>query len=215
MRARSGGGESRGARRAAARSPFPNPWRCPADDATFPLADLPPVSHIPPRAVISPRRPSCPGFRRAPAPGSPWLYQSGKGAGRDRFEHKQTYFALKPHATPSSGKQQTWSSSSGCVAGPVPDENIHELRVNRFEATRAHRSALARLRHDPRNVPGTGSAYLGVAHRRLSMTQARPANFKTPFRCRIPALPAGITASSKSATAGFAQFIRCGASRCR
>jgi hypothetical protein len=82
---------------------------------------------------------------------------------------------------------------TGYNAGPMPDENIHpscgSIVSRQLGHTVPHLPAYVMI---PRNVPGTGSAYLGVAHRAFE-TQADPANFKTPFKVPNFALPEGIT----------------------
>jgi hypothetical protein len=72
---------------------------------------------------------------------------------------------------------------TGYNTGPVPDENIYpslgSIVSKQLGHLNTHLPAYVMI---PRNVPGTGSAYLGVAHKAFE-TQADPANtgpFKLP-----------------------------------
>jgi hypothetical protein len=82
---------------------------------------------------------------------------------------------------------------TGYNAGPMPDENIHpscgSIVSKQLGHTVPHLPAYVMI---PRMVPGTGPAYLGVAHKPFE-TQADPANFATPFKVPNFELPAGIT----------------------
>ncbi len=82
---------------------------------------------------------------------------------------------------------------TGYNAGPVPDENSHpscgSIVSKQLGHTAPHLPAYVMI---PRMVPGTGSAYLGVAHRPFE-TQADPANLSTPFKVPNFSLPTGVT----------------------
>jgi hypothetical protein len=92
---------------------------------------------------------------------------------------------------------------TGYNAGPMPDENIHpscgSIVSKQLGHTVPHLPAYVMI---PRMVPGTGSAYLGVAHRPFE-TQADPANLNTPFKVPNFALPAGITLEQVSDRKGL------------
>jgi hypothetical protein len=81
---------------------------------------------------------------------------------------------------------------TGYDAGPVPDENSHpscgSIVSKQLGHTVPHLPAYVMI---PRMVPGTGSAYLGVAHKPFE-TQADPAN-PGPFKVPNFELPSGIT----------------------
>ena len=81
---------------------------------------------------------------------------------------------------------------TGYNAGPTPDENVHPscgaIVSKQLGDQTPHLPAYVMI---PRMVPGTGSAYLGVAHKPFE-TQADPAN-PGPFRLPNFTLPQGIT----------------------
>ena len=81
---------------------------------------------------------------------------------------------------------------TGYDAGPMPDENSHpscgSIVSKRLGHTVPHLPAYVMI---PRMVPGTGPAYLGVAHKPFE-TQADPANLG-PFKVPNFELPSGIT----------------------
>jgi Protein of unknown function (DUF1501) len=81
---------------------------------------------------------------------------------------------------------------TGYNSGPNPDENVHpscgSIVSKQLGHTVPHLPAYVMI---PRNVPGTGPAYLGVAHKAFE-TQADPAN-PGPFRIPNFSLPAGVT----------------------
>jgi hypothetical protein len=81
---------------------------------------------------------------------------------------------------------------TGYDAGPMPDENTHpscgSIVSKQLGHTCPHLPAYVMI---PRMVPGTGSAYLGVAHKPFE-TQADPAQ-PGPFRVPNFELPSGIT----------------------
>jgi hypothetical protein len=81
---------------------------------------------------------------------------------------------------------------TGYNAGPMPDENVHpscgSIVSKQLGHTVPHLPAYVMI---PRMVPGTGSAYLGVAHKPFE-TQADPAQ-RTPFKVPNFQLPSGIT----------------------
>ena len=81
---------------------------------------------------------------------------------------------------------------TGYDAGPMPDENAYpscgSIVSRQLGHTVPHLPAYVMI---PRMVPGTGSAYLGVAHKPFE-TQADPAT-KGPFRIPNFVLPSGIT----------------------
>lgn len=81
---------------------------------------------------------------------------------------------------------------TGYNAGPMPDENVYpscgSIVSRQLGHTVPHLPAYVMI---PRMVPGTGPAYLGVAHKPFE-TQADPAN-RAPFRVPNFELPSGIT----------------------
>lgn len=81
---------------------------------------------------------------------------------------------------------------TGYNAGPMPDENVHpscgSIVSKQLGHTVPHLPAYVMI---PRMVPGTGPAYLGVAHKPFE-TQADPAK-EGPFKIPNFDLPAGIT----------------------
>ncbi|HVK14690.1 MAG TPA: DUF1501 domain-containing protein [Gemmataceae bacterium] len=81
---------------------------------------------------------------------------------------------------------------TGYNAGPMPDENVHPscgaIVSKQLGHTVPHLPAYVMI---PRMVPGTGPAYLGVAHKPFE-TGADPAN-AGPFKVPNFDLPAGIT----------------------
>jgi hypothetical protein len=81
---------------------------------------------------------------------------------------------------------------TGYNAGPMPDENVHpscgSIVSKQLGHTVPHLPAYVMI---PRMVPGTGPAYLGVAHKPFE-TQADPAQ-AGPFKVPNFDLPAGIT----------------------
>jgi hypothetical protein len=81
---------------------------------------------------------------------------------------------------------------TGYNTGPNPDENIHPSCGSIVSRQLGHLSPeLPSYVMIPRMVPGTGPAYLGVAHKPFE-TQADPAN-PGPFRVPNFSLPAGVT----------------------
>ena len=82
---------------------------------------------------------------------------------------------------------------TGYNAGPMPDENVNpscgSIVSKQLGHTVPHLPAYVMI---PRMVPGTGPAYLGVAHKPFE-TQADPANSGTPFKVPNFELPSGIT----------------------
>jgi hypothetical protein len=81
---------------------------------------------------------------------------------------------------------------TGYNAGPMPDENIHPSCGAIVSKQLGHLSPkLPAYVMIPRMVPGTNSAYLGVAHKPFE-TQADPAQ-PGPFRLPNFSLPEGIT----------------------
>ena len=82
---------------------------------------------------------------------------------------------------------------TGYNPGPMPDENIHpscgSIVSKQLGHTVPHLPAYVMI---PRMVPGTGPAYLGVAHKPFE-TQADPANISAPFKVPNFELPIGIT----------------------
>jgi hypothetical protein len=89
----------------------------------------------------------------------------------------------------SSGDQICFT---GYDAGPMADENVHpscgSIVSKQLGHTVPHLPAYVMI---PRMVPGTGPAYLGVAHKPFE-TQADPAN-PGPFKVPNFELPSGIT----------------------
>jgi uncharacterized protein (DUF1501 family) len=81
---------------------------------------------------------------------------------------------------------------TGYDAGPMPDENIHpscgSIVAKQLGHTVPHLPAYVMI---PRMVPGTGPAYLGVAHKPFE-TQADPAQ-SAPFKVPNFQLASGIT----------------------
>jgi len=81
---------------------------------------------------------------------------------------------------------------TGYNAGPMPDENVHpscgSIVSKQLGHTVPHLPAYVMI---PRMVPGTGPAYLGVAHKPFE-TQADPAQIG-PFKVPNFELPSGIT----------------------
>ena len=81
---------------------------------------------------------------------------------------------------------------TGYDAGPMPDENVHpscgSIVSRQLGHTVPHLPAYVMI---PRMVPGTGPAYLGVAHKPFE-TQADPAQ-TGPFKVPNFELPSGIT----------------------
>jgi hypothetical protein len=81
---------------------------------------------------------------------------------------------------------------TGYNAGPMPDENVHpscgSIVSKQLGHTVPHLPAYVMI---PRMVPGTGPAYLGVAHKPFE-TQADPAQ-TGPFKVPNFELPSGIT----------------------
>jgi hypothetical protein len=81
---------------------------------------------------------------------------------------------------------------TGYPTGPNPDENIHPSCGSIVSKQLGHKTPhLPAYVMIPRLVPGTGSAYLGVAHKAFE-TMADPAN-PGPFRVPNFELPSGIT----------------------
>jgi hypothetical protein len=81
---------------------------------------------------------------------------------------------------------------TGYNAGPNPDENVHPSCGSIVSRQLGHRTPhLPAYVMIPRMVPGTNSAYLGVAHKPFE-TLADPAQ-NGPFRVPNFDLPAGIT----------------------
>ncbi|MCI0642301.1 MAG: DUF1501 domain-containing protein [Gemmataceae bacterium] len=81
---------------------------------------------------------------------------------------------------------------TGYNAGPNPDENIYPSCGAIVSRQLGHLTPeLPSYVMIPRNVPGTGAAYLGVAHKAFE-TQADPA-VRGPFRVPNFTLPAGVT----------------------
>jgi hypothetical protein len=81
---------------------------------------------------------------------------------------------------------------TGYPSGPVPDENVHPSVGSVVSKQLGHLNpALPAYVMIPRQVPGTGSAYLGPAHRPFE-TQADPAR-DGPFKLPNFDLPAGVT----------------------
>lgn len=89
----------------------------------------------------------------------------------------------------SSGDQICFT---GYPSGPVPDENVYpscgSIVSRQLGHLTPHLPAYVMV---PRNVPGTGAGYLGMAHKAFE-TQADPAN-PGPFRVPNFSLPAGVT----------------------
>ncbi len=82
---------------------------------------------------------------------------------------------------------------TGYDPGPNPDENIHPSIGSIVSKQLAHQNPhLPTYVMIPRQVPGTGSAYLGVTHKAFE-TQADPANATTPFKLPNFELPSGVT----------------------
>ncbi len=82
---------------------------------------------------------------------------------------------------------------TGYNPGPMPDTNIHPSCGSIVSKQLGHLSPeLPAYVMIPRNVPGTGSAYLGVAHKAFE-TQADPANLAVPFRVPNFDYPQGVT----------------------
>jgi hypothetical protein len=89
----------------------------------------------------------------------------------------------------SSGDQICFT---GYPSGPNPDENIMPSCGSIVSKQLGHLTPhLPSYVMIPRNVPGTGSAYLGVAHKAFE-TGADPAN-PGPFKVPNFALPQGVT----------------------
>jgi hypothetical protein len=89
----------------------------------------------------------------------------------------------------SSGDQICFT---GYPAGPNPNENFHPSCGSIVSAQLAHQTPqLPSYVMIPRMVPGTGAAYLGVAHKPFE-TNADPAN-PGPFRVPNFELPRGLT----------------------
>jgi hypothetical protein len=89
----------------------------------------------------------------------------------------------------SSGDQICFT---GYPAGPNPDENVHPSCGSIVSRQLGHRTPhLPAYVMIPRMVPGTGTAYLGVAHKPFE-TLSDPAN-NAPFRVPNFDLPAGVT----------------------
>ena len=81
---------------------------------------------------------------------------------------------------------------TGYNTGPAPDENIHPSIGSIVSKQLGHlNTKLPSYVMIPRNVPGTGSAYLGVAHKAFE-TQADPANLG-PFKLPNFELASGVT----------------------
>jgi hypothetical protein len=81
---------------------------------------------------------------------------------------------------------------TGYNSGPNPDENIHPSCGSIVSRQLGHLTPhLPSYVMIPRMVPGTGSAYLGVAHKPFE-TGADPAN-PGPFRIPNFSLPSGVT----------------------
>jgi hypothetical protein len=90
----------------------------------------------------------------------------------------------------SSGDQICFT---GYNSGPNPDENVHPSIGSIVSKQLAHRhSTLPAYVMIPKMVPGTGPAYLGVAHKPFE-TLADPAR-PGPFRVPNFTLPAGVSA---------------------
>jgi hypothetical protein len=89
----------------------------------------------------------------------------------------------------SSGDQLCFT---GYPSGPAPDENNHPSCGSIVSKQLGHLTPdLPTYVMIPRNDPGTGPAYLGVAHKAFE-TQADPAN-PGPFRIPNFTLPSGVT----------------------
>jgi Protein of unknown function (DUF1501) len=81
---------------------------------------------------------------------------------------------------------------TGYDTGPAPDENIHPSIGSIVSKQLGHLNPkLPSYVMIPRNVPGTGSAYLGVAHKAFE-TQADPAK-EGPFKLPNFELASGVT----------------------
>ena len=81
---------------------------------------------------------------------------------------------------------------TGYNSGPNPDENVHPSCGSIVSKQLGHRSpTLPAYVMIPRNVPGTGAAYLGAAHKAFE-TMADPAN-DGPFRLPNFDLPRGLS----------------------
>ncbi|MFO0864044.1 MAG: DUF1501 domain-containing protein [Gemmataceae bacterium] len=96
----------------------------------------------------------------------------------------------------ASSRRGTFDRRSDCFTGyntgPNPDENIHPSIGSIVSRQIGHLTPeLPAYVMIPRMVPGTGAAYLGVAHRPFE-TQADPANLG-PFRLPNFTLPQGVT----------------------
>src|SRR5262245_59516264 len=93
---------------------------------------------------------------------------------------------------------------TGYNAGPMPDENVHPscgaIVSKQLGHTVPHLPAYVMI---PRMVPGTGPAYLGVAHKPFE-TQADPAQ-PGPFKVPNFNLPAGITVEQVGDRKGLLQ----------
>ncbi|QVL33530.1 DUF1501 domain-containing protein [Telmatocola sphagniphila] len=82
---------------------------------------------------------------------------------------------------------------TGYDAGPSPDENIHPSCGSIVSKQFTNQSAkVPPYVMIPRMVPGTGSAYLGVAHRPFE-TMADPGDTSKPFKLPNFDFPSGIT----------------------
>lgn len=108
-----------------------------------------------------------------------------------RLMHKWSIIRSLHHTDPghSSGDQICFT---GYPPGPNPDENFHPSCGSIVARQLGHLNPqLPAYVMIPRMVPGTGSAYLGVAYRPFE-TQADPAH-RGPFRLPNFDLPAGVT----------------------
>src|SRR5262249_8311148 len=108
----------------------------------------------------------------------------------------------------SSGDQICFT---GYPAGPNPDENVYPSCGSLVSKQLGHLTPqLPAYVMVPRNVPGTGPAYLGVAHKAFE-TGADPAN-AGPFSVPNFALPAGVPAERigdrRQLRGGFARIRR-------
>jgi hypothetical protein len=108
-----------------------------------------------------------------------------------RLMHKWSIIRSLHHTDPghSSGDQICFT---GYPPGPNPDENVHPSCGSIVARQLGHLNPqLPAYVMIPRMVPGTGSAYLGMAYRPFE-TQADPAN-RGPFRLPNFDLPAGVS----------------------
>jgi hypothetical protein len=100
---------------------------------------------------------------------------------------------------------------TGYPPGPMPDENVHPSCGSVVSKQLSHENpTLPAYVMIPRNVPGTGPAYLGVAHKAFE-TQADPAN-PGPFQVPNFSTAQGVTLEQigdrKQLLASFDQMRR-------